>query len=303
MPRRVAAWACVMSADWILSLIVRNSGWARSTFSSMPILGARAIRVFGKATRDRRPVAKAAGARWRVKMVDAHDNSIAVIGMAGRFPGAPDLATYWSNLTGGIESIRQVSEQDLRDAGVSAERIADPNYVRAYPAVEDATLFDARYFNLSAREVEYIDPQHRLFLECAVHALENAGCDPKRYAGNIGVFGGTNPNAYQFLALRHRILSGAFGSVSQIFESLESDLMFFLGGDKDYLATRVSYKLDLRGPSFSVQTACSTSLVAVHLACQSLLSGECEVALAGGVSATPGSYLKVGYVVSPGMTS
>jgi phthiocerol/phenolphthiocerol synthesis type-I polyketide synthase E len=236
-------------------------------------------------------------------MVDAHENSIAVIGMAGRFPGAPDLTTYWSNLTRGIESIRQVSEQDLRDAGVSAERIADPNYVRAYPAIEDATLFDARYFNLSAREVEYIDPQHRLFLECAVHALENAGCDPKRYGGSIGVFGGTNPNAYQFLALRHRILSGAFGSVAKIFESLESDLMFFLGGDKDYLSTRVSYKLDLRGPSFSVQTACSTSLVAVHLASQSLLSGECEVALAGGVSATPGSYLKVGYVVSPGMTS
>ena len=236
-------------------------------------------------------------------MVDAHENSIAVIGMAGRFPGAPDLASYWSNLTGGVESIRQVSEQDLRDAGVSAERIADPSYVRAYPAIEDATLFDARYFNFSAREVEYIDPQHRLFLECAVHALDNAGCDPKRYGGNIGVFGGTNPNAYQFLALRHRILSGAFGSVAQIFESLESDLMFFLGGDKDYLSTRVSYKLDLRGPSFSVQTACSTSLVAVHLACQSLLSFESDMALAGGVSATPGSYLRVGYVVSPGMTS
>ncbi|WP_315705400.1 MULTISPECIES: polyketide synthase [unclassified Bradyrhizobium] len=236
-------------------------------------------------------------------MVDAHEHSIAVIGMAGRFPGAPDLTTYWSNLTQGIESIRQVSEKDLKEAGLSADRVADPNYVRAFPAIEGATLFDARYFNISAKEVEYIDPQHRIFLECAVHALEDAGCDPKRYDGNIGVFGGVNPNAYQFLALRNRLLSGAHGSVEDIFESLETDLMFFLGGDKDYLSTRVSYKLDLRGPSLSVQTACSTSLVAVHLACQSLLSGECEAALAGGVSATPGSFMKLGYMVSPGMTS
>ncbi|MGC2777760.1 MAG: beta-ketoacyl synthase N-terminal-like domain-containing protein [Bradyrhizobium sp.] len=236
-------------------------------------------------------------------MVDANAHSIAVIGMAGRFPGAPDLTTYWSNLTQGVESIRGVSEQDLREAGVSAERIADPNYIRLYPALEDATLFDARYFNISAKEAEYIDPQHRLFLECAVHALEDAGCDPKRYDGNIGVFGGVNPNAYQFLALRNRLMSGAYGSIGNIFESLETDLMFFLGGDKDYLATRVSYKLDLRGPSLSVQTACSTSLVAVHLACQSLLAGECEAALAGGVSATPGSFMRIGYMVSPGMTS
>ena len=236
-------------------------------------------------------------------MAESHENSIAVIGMAGRFPGAPDVKSFWRNLEQGVESVRHFTEEELRANGLSDEAIADPNYVKAYPVIDGAALFDARYFNFSAKEVEYIDPQHRLFLECAVHALEDAGCDPKRFDGNIGVFGGTNPNSYQLLSLHNRILSGAFGSTSRVFETLDSDLMFFLGGDKDYLATRVSYKLDLRGPSLTVQTACSTSLVAVHLACQSLIGGECEVALAGGVSITPASYVGLGYSVYSGMTS
>lgn len=236
-------------------------------------------------------------------MTGSADSAIAVIGMAGRFPGAPDLGSYWSNLERGVESIKWRTDEELGASGLSAEAIADPSYVKAFPELSGAADFDARFFNLSAKEVEYIDPQHRVFLECAVHALENAACDPKRYGSNVGVFGGTNPNSYQLLTLRSRILSGAFGSPTRVFETLESDLMFFLGGDKDYLATRVSYKLDLRGPSLTVQTACSTSLVAVHLACQSLLLGECDVALAGAVSATPGSYLKLGYAIYSGMTS
>ncbi|WKA26400.1 type I polyketide synthase [Bradyrhizobium roseum] len=231
------------------------------------------------------------------------ETGIAIIGMAGRFPGAPNIDVLWKNLLGGIESIQVFSDEELKANGLSDDIIADPGYVKASPVLDGVALFDADYFNLSPKEVEYIDPQHRLFLECAVEVLENAGCNPQTFGGNIGVFGGAGPNSYQLLTLRERLKASGAVKALRMLERLESDLLFVLGGDKDYLATRVSYKLNLRGPSFTVQTACSTSLVAVHLACQSLHSGECDVALAGGVSITPSSYRRVGYGGYAGMTS
>jgi phthiocerol/phenolphthiocerol synthesis type-I polyketide synthase E len=238
------------------------------------------------------------------RLADITDETgIAIVGMAGRFPGAPNIDTLWKNLLGGVESIQAFSDEELRANGLSDDIIADPNYVKASPILDGVALFDADYFNLSPKEVEYIDPQHRLFLECAVEVLENAGCNPQTFGGNIGVFGGAGPNSYQLLTLRERLKANGAVKALRMLERLESDLLFVLGGDKDYLATRVSYKLNLRGPSFTVQTACSTSLVAIHLACQSLHAGECDVALAGGVSITPSSYRRVGYGGYAGMTS
>jgi phthiocerol/phenolphthiocerol synthesis type-I polyketide synthase E len=231
------------------------------------------------------------------------ETGIAIVGMAGRFPGAPNIDTLWKNLLGGVESIQVFSDEELRANGLSDDIIADPNYVKASPILDGVALFDADYFNFSPKEVEYIDPQHRLFLECAVEVLENAGCNPQTFGGNIGVFGGAGPNSYQLLTLRERLRANGAAKALRMLERLESDLLFVLGGDKDYLATRVSYKLNLRGPSFTVQTACSTSLVAIHLACQSLHAGECDLALAGGVSITPSSYRRVGYGGYAGMTS
>lgn len=201
--------------------------------------------------------------------------SIAIVGMAGRFPGARDVDAFWRNLRDGVESIRVLSDAELRAAGVSAEELADPDYVKAAAVLEDIDKFDASFFGFSPRDAAIMDPQHRFFLECAWEAIENAGHTPENFPGPIGVFAGSGMNAYMvYNLLQNRRL-------------LESAGMFLLrqtGNDKDVLATRVSYQFDLRGPSMSVQTACSTSLVAVHLACQSLLHAECDMALAGGVT-------------------
>jgi amino acid adenylation domain-containing protein len=202
--------------------------------------------------------------------------AVAVVGMAGRFPGAADLETFWDNLREGRESIRFFADEELIAAGVDPRTLARPDYVKARGVLDGVELFDAPFFDLTPREAELTDPQHRLFLECAWHALEDAGCDPSRFPGAIGVYAGVSANMYllrNVLANPEALLAGGGNQA-------------MLGGDKDFLATRVSYKLDLRGPSFTVQTACSTSLVAVHLACRALLGHECEVALAGGVSAT-----------------
>jgi amino acid adenylation domain-containing protein len=201
---------------------------------------------------------------------------VAVIGMAGRFPGAADLAELWRNLRDGRESIRFFTDEELVAAGADAAALAAPGLVKGRGFLDGVDLFDAQFFDLTPREAELMDPQHRLFLECAWHALEEAGYDPARYPGAIGVYAGVSANYY----LLRNVLSNP--------EALQAggSNQAMLGGDKDFLATRVSYKLDLRGPSFTVQTACSTSMVAVHLACRALLGGECEMALAGGVSAT-----------------
>ena len=206
-------------------------------------------------------------------------DGIAVIGMAGKFPGAPNLAAYWENLRGGVESITHFSEHEI-DAPPSISQ--SPQYVRARGIMEGVDLFDAEFFGTNPREAEYTDPQHRLLLETAWEALEDAGCDSERFAGSIGVFAGCSLNSY----LLHNLASNP----EFLADFLSSQQMgahpSLLGNDKDFLVTRISYKLNLRGPSVVVQSACSTSLVAVCQACQSLLNFQCDIALAGGVSVT-----------------
>ena len=200
--------------------------------------------------------------------------AVAIIGMAGRFPGAPDIATFWQNLRDGVESVRFFSRQELVTAGVSPSLIDDPRYVPARAPLADIDLFDAGLFGMSPREAEITDPQHRIFLETAFEALESAAIDSGRFPGAIGVYAGSGPDGYLLHHLwPNRALAASVGPVQTL-----------IGNDKDYLATRVSYKLNLRGPSLTVQTACSTSLVAIQLAVQSLLTYQCDVALAGGVS-------------------
>ncbi|MFC5662556.1 SDR family NAD(P)-dependent oxidoreductase [Kitasatospora misakiensis] len=215
-------------------------------------------------------------------------DQIAVVGMAGRFPGAPDVDTFWRNLEEGRESIAVLSEEELRASGVDPEVSGRDGYVRAKGVLAEADRFDAAFFGYSPREAEIMDPQHRVFLECAWEALESAGCVPEDFEGRIGVFAGTGMNTY----LLHNVTANR-----RVFDSA-GPYQTMLASDKDFLATRVAYKLGLTGPALSVQTACSTSLTAVHLACQSLLNGECDVALAGGVSV--GSPLEQGYQYEPG---
>jgi acyl transferase domain-containing protein len=198
---------------------------------------------------------------------------VAVVGMAGRFPGAGDVDQLWANLCAGVESIRCFSPEELAASGVPPAVFTQPNYVPARGALEGSELFDAAYFAISGREAEMLDPQQRLFLECAATALAGAGYDPERFDGAIGLFGGAGFSGYLANLHSRPELVRAFGVYATL-----------LANDKDYLTTRVAYKLDLRGPCVTVQTACSTGLVAVHLACQSLLNGECDLALAGGVS-------------------
>ncbi len=202
--------------------------------------------------------------------------AVAIVGLAGRFPGARDLAQFWENLRAGVESIAALSEEDLAAAGVPPAMRGDPRYVRAEGSLDGIDLFDARFFGFSPREATLLDPQHRLFFECAWEALGSAGCVPERYRGAIGVFAGTQINGYLlFNLLPNR----------DALEDTDWLAARFLN-DKDFLATRTAYLLDLKGPSLTVQTACSTSLVAVHVACRSLLGYECDMALAGGVSAS-----------------
>lgn len=210
-------------------------------------------------------------------MEEAFTSDIAIVGMAGRFPGADNVQAFWENIRNGIESITFLEDDEIDITGLESlltDVIKHPQYIKARGILENADQFDAGFFGLNPREAEIMDPQHRLFLESAWHALENAGYTPANFQGRIGVYGGAGLNLYSLINLRPNL-------------DLIKDVGFyqtFLGNDKDFLCTRVSYKLDLRGPSVSVNTACSTSLVAVHMACQSLLNGECDMALAGGVS-------------------
>nr|QEO74805.1 condensation domain-containing protein [uncultured bacterium] len=213
-------------------------------------------------------------------------SKIAIVGLAGRFPKAADTDQFWRNLCSGVEAISSFSDEELLAHGIEPALLADPRYVKAAGVLDGADLFDADFFGFSPREAELTDPQHRVFLECAWEALESAGY-ASEVPGQVGVYAGASFSGY----LGHLAAQGALNSDSGGGNPL-------MGNDKDFLATRVSYKLNLRGPSLTVQTACSTSLVAVHLACQALLAGECDMALAGGVSiAVP---LKGGYVYKEG---
>ena len=198
---------------------------------------------------------------------------IAVIGMAARFPGARDVDEFWENLSLGVESISFFTDEEMETSGITRELYQNPNYVKAKGMMEKVDMFDASFFGFSPREAEIMDPQQRFFLECAWEALETAGYDPGTYKGRIGVFAGCGMNTYVFNVLSSAAVMDMVGP-----------FQVMIANDKDFLPTIVSYKLNLKGPSVNVQTACSTSLVAIHLACQSLLNGECDIALAGGVS-------------------
>ncbi|CAN5734070.1 phthiocerol type I polyketide synthase PpsE [soil metagenome] len=225
---------------------------------------------------------------------EAPPNAIAVIGMAGRFPGADSVTAFWDNLRRGEESIVTLSEEALTAAGVSAKTLADPGYVRRAALVDGIDEFDAEFFGMTPYAARMTDPQQRLFLQTAYHAFEDSGYDPVGFDGVIGVFGTSSASGYLLYNLMsHRdpkTMVGEGLSVEMVNLSMQND--------KDYLATRVSHQFNLRGPSFSVQTACSSSLVAVHLACQSLLSGESDMVLAGAASIRVPHH--VGYSYEPG---
>ncbi|XXY51128.1 beta-ketoacyl synthase N-terminal-like domain-containing protein [Sorangium sp. So ce269] len=207
-------------------------------------------------------------------MSHANGNEIAIIGIAGRFPGAESLEELWQNLCDGVESIETFTEEELAARGVPEHQRRDPRFVKAAASLRDPATFDAGFFGYTPREAELIDPQQRVFLECAWEALEDAGHAPAEQDLLVGVFGGAALSSY----LVFNILSNP-----ALLATLDP-LQVNLGNANSFLTTRASYKLDLKGPSFLVESACSTSLVAVHVACQSLLNHECDLALAGGVS-------------------
>ncbi|MDX3128262.1 SDR family NAD(P)-dependent oxidoreductase [Streptomyces europaeiscabiei] len=204
------------------------------------------------------------------------DGRIAVVGMAGRFPQADSVDALWELLASGTEAVSRFTPEELRASGISDSEFANPRYVPAKGVLDDIDGFDATLFGYGALEASVIDPQQRIFLECAWAALEDAGCDPDRADGPIGVYAGSLLSTY----LIHNLLPR-----TDLRDKLGVPLLF-QGNQPDQLAARAAYKLNLRGPAVSVQTACSTSLVAVHLAAQSLLSQECDMALAGGVTVT-----------------
>jgi acyl transferase domain-containing protein/acyl carrier protein len=200
--------------------------------------------------------------------------AVAIIGMSCRVPGAEEVEGFWEGLCAGREAIRPLTDAELTAAGVPPHLRNDPSYVRSGAVIEGEDLFDAGYFGYSPREAALLDPQHRVFLECAVRSLQRAGHDPGRGPGRIGVFAASSTNHYAINNLwPNAALRAAVG-----------DFGINLANDEDYLATRTAYKLDLCGPAITVQTACSSSLVAVHLAVQALLAGDCDIALAGGAT-------------------
>ena len=213
-------------------------------------------------------------------MIDKNDvleNGIAIVGISCRFPGARSLREYWDNLCRGKVSVTFPDRETLAEAGVSRELLEDPSYVRAFYGLSDTEMFDAAFFGYAGSEAEKIDPQQRMFLECCWEALEDAGYSPLPGSGldrkSVGMFGGCRISTYL-----NQVYHGMRpGGGAEAFQCL-------VGNDKDYLCTRVSYKLNLHGPSISVQSACSSSLAALHLACDSLRQGACDMALAGGAA-------------------
>ena len=199
---------------------------------------------------------------------------IAVIGMAGRFPEAESVDEFWRNLCAGVEAISSFTDEQLASFGISPAVYKNPDFVKAAPVLNSMEEFDAEFFGYSPREARLMDPQHRLFLECAWSAMETAGYAPDNCQILTGVYGGSSLSSY----LLYNILPNLRDPHA------EDTFQAMIGNDKDFLCTRVSYKLNLRGPSITIQTGCSTSLVAIHLACQGLLGYQCDMALAGGVS-------------------
>ncbi|MGN6152110.1 MAG: SDR family NAD(P)-dependent oxidoreductase [Lysobacteraceae bacterium] len=207
--------------------------------------------------------------------METQHSDIAIIGMAGRFPGSASTHDFWADLCAGRSGIVALSTEQLLANGVSAAALADPNYVKVAPLLADHDCFDAEFFWIPPRDAEIMDPQHRLLLECAWAAMEDAGYPPDLQPGRVGVFAGSGG-----------IVSSHLLSCTAHYDEVvgKTGGSWHVGNDKDFVPTRLSYKLNLRGPSIAVQTACSTSLVAVHMACQSIRTGECDMALAGAVA-------------------
>jgi acyl transferase domain-containing protein/non-ribosomal peptide synthetase component F len=210
-----------------------------------------------------------------MSQTEIQGSDIAVIGLAGRFPKASNIETFWQNLRNGVEGISLFSDDELKHSGAKLEPNT-PNFVKARGVLDNADKFDGDFFGINPKEAEIMDPQHRVFLECAWEALEDAGYAGKQGEKLIGVYAGMSMNTY--------LLNNIYTRPDVV--DLVGGYQIMIGNDKDYLPTRVSYKLNLRGPSVNVQTACSTSLVAVCVACEQLLNLQCDMALAGGVSVT-----------------
>ncbi|WP_315828587.1 MULTISPECIES: type I polyketide synthase [unclassified Bradyrhizobium] len=204
---------------------------------------------------------------------DQLNGAIAIIGLAARLPGVRNVDEFWQKVRDGSECISHYSREELIASGIAPAVVDDEHYVRSAAKLDAVDQFDSTYFNYAPIEADHIDPQQRVFLELATEALETAGYDPHRYIGSIGVFGGSGISNYQ------TAIFTAYGHDPARMVRIRD--LVIQGTDKDYLATRVAYKLNLRGAAYTVQTACSTSLVVVHLACQALLGEECDIALAG----------------------
>ena len=202
-----------------------------------------------------------------------NNNDVAIIGLSGRFPGAENVDSFWEIIRDGRETISVYTREELLEKGVDPDLLNSPNYVYADSLIDTADKFDSSFFGYTPREADFMDPQHRVFLEECFMALENAGYDPDRYTGEIGLFAGCSSNRY---------LTKNLSQYQDVLNSL-GELQTIVNNDKDFLTTRVSYKLNLKGPSVDIQTACSTSLVAIHFACQSLITNQCDIAMGGGV--------------------
>ncbi|MFC4017175.1 SDR family NAD(P)-dependent oxidoreductase [Micromonospora sp. GCM10011542] len=224
-------------------------------------------------------------------LADEGIEPIAIVGLAARLPGAADVHEFWRNLVDGVESVTELTREEQLARGATVNEVDDPGWVSRAPLVDGYDEFDAALFGMTNREAELTDPQHRLFLETCHTALEDAGYDPSRYDGAIGVYAGTGGNTYLHRnVLRNQRAGG----------NPHTAVSIATGNSPNYVATNVSYRLDLRGPSMTVHTACSTSLVAFHLACEALRNGECDMALAGGVNI---ELPHVGYLGMEGFTS
>jgi acyl transferase domain-containing protein len=216
---------------------------------------------------------------------------VAIVGMSCRLPGASNIHEFWENLKSGKKTTIRFTDKELEEAGIAKELINDPNYVKVKGYLNDTEYFDARFFGYTDKEASILDPQVRVLHECAYEALEDAGYDPERFDGLIGFYAGALANYLweQYAFSRTDGFNEQFDAIHLI--------------DKDFLSSRVSYKLRLRGPSISLMTACSTSLTAIHMACRALLMGECRMAMAGGVSimlpAKSGYFYKEGTMLSP----
>ncbi len=219
-------------------------------------------------------------------------DNIAIISLAGRFPGADSINEFWNNIKNGVESIQFFTDEELKKSNIEPALFNDSNYVKAGAVIEDIDMFDPQFFGFNKREAEILNPQHRMFLECAWEAIESAGYNPETYNGRIGVYAGEGFNTYLLNIASDPHLA-----------STMNEIQMLIGNDKDFLATQVSYKLNLKGPGVTVQCGCSTSLVALTMACQGLNSYQCDMALAGGIRLgipQKGGYLyKEGSILSP----